>query len=183
MKRFVALAVLSVLLAASAGAFAAELIPTLSAAMQRRIDAAWQGLDRGEGTTVWQQRTSLPFPRAWPRVTTSSFYLYAAGQDLRHLSADGERDAAPWARVDVAGERQELVPLAKALTPLEIQGVRPLTAKEVALDRAYREAAAHGAATYESQRDYYCAWLGMNGVIAAAIRPQHEAFIRWLGCK
>ncbi|MFC0387303.1 hypothetical protein [Muricoccus vinaceus] len=79
----------------------------------------------------------------------------------------------------------------QAVTPLGIQGVRPMAAEERALAAreaeidtllAARSEALPGPEAAALVRAFHCGWQRRQGVIAAAVLHGHRAFAGWLGC-
>ena len=163
--------------------FSDEPVSKISTATQTKIDTEWKKIDQGNKDIIWQYRVSLPFPADWPSKGTDYYYIYANGQDIRHMIADGELIARPWAKIEVSPTDQKLIILSTKLKKIGIQGVRPLKGEDVRSYRARQKSVKQGDTTYETQKKYYCWWLGNNGVIADIIRPHHEAFFKWLECK
>ena len=142
-------------------------------------------------------RVAPPLPSSWPPQgpTTLVFHVYAAAFDPS--LADGERVQSTWALATLppgAGEAS-LRTLRQPTRVLGIQGVRPLKAgeqaalslarrdrAEEALLRLAREGRADGPEAADV-RDYYCAWLSVNGVIAGELKDASPAFFAWLGCR
>ena len=152
----------------AAGAAGTKISPEIIS----KIETQWKKVDTGD--ISWRYIISPPFPVNWPEKDQQYFYVYAAGQDIRKMIADGEYTAAPWARIESSSSGQKLVILSKKLKNIGIQGVRPLT------DEESKIAAKQSGGI---QKDYYCLWIKNNGVIAEKIKPSHESFFRWLECK
>lgn len=163
--------------------FSAEPVSRINSSVWSKIEDEWKKINSERNDVVWQYRVSLPFPADWPYKGVEFYYVYAAGQDLRNMIADGELIAGPWARIEITPNGQNFVVLTKKLKKIGIQGVRPLNSKEVDLNHAQNESPKVGYANYESNKKYYCWWIGANGVIADAVRPYHEAFFKSLECK
>ena len=170
------------------------------------LDAQWEkvkpvvpirpGEDPGRGV-FWEYRNSPPFPSRWPPDSSLQliYYVYAAGLSPHRL-LDGEYVAAPWGLVEVdprgSGE-PKFRPLSEKMREIGIQGVRPLTLEETAI--LQKEAAVGVCLTSITSlndtnekdlrmlHDYFCTWCQFNGHIVREIRPAHEQFFRWLGCK
>jgi len=72
----------------------------------------------------------------------------------------------------------------QAVTPLGIQGVRPMAAREAEIDTllAARSEALPGPEAAALVRAFHCGWQRRQGVIAAAVLHGHRAFAGWLGC-
>ena len=170
------------------------------------VDVQWKKIEPavsirpGEDPALgvfWRYRISPPFPSRWPPDGSLQliYYAYAAGLSPRRL-VDGEYVAAPWGRVEVdprgSGE-PKFRRLSEKLREIGIQGVRPLTPEEMAIFQKEASAEAYLATvtsltdTNEKDlrmlRDYFCMWCQFNGHIVREIRPAHEKFFRWLGCK
>lgn len=157
----------------------------ISAAIKSEIDSEWKKIDKGAALLVWQYRTSPPFPAHWPQNDIDYSYVYAAGRDVERMTPDGETASAPWARIEasVSGAGQRLVVLSKKIERIGVQGVRPLRPEEARISGELADAAAIDRAEYKSQKGYYCSWIGNNGLVAKTIIPNHEAFVKWLGCR
>jgi hypothetical protein len=170
------------------------------------LDAQWKnikpvvavqpGEDPGRGV-FWEYRISPPFPSHWPADGSLQliYYVYAAGSSPRRL-IDGEYYAAPWGRVQVDPRGTggpKFKPLSKNLKEIGIQGVKPLTKEEAAFFEKGAAAEAYLATLTslpdENEKDvlmlrqYYCPWCRFNELFVREIRPAHEQFFRWLGCK
>ena len=142
------------------------------------VEAAWAGL--GEAVRGWMPALSPPLPSSWP--PDGRVRRYAFAYRPRPGLADGAEVAAPWAIVE-----REVTVLDRTLTPLGIQGVRPLRAEEIALAERDAEVAAllagpPDAAGAALVRAFHCGWAGRQGVIARDILARHPDFAAWLGC-
>lgn len=130
---------------------------------------------KGPGV-MWRYRVAPPLPSEWPMTATSTtvYWVYAAGLDLD--LHDGERVAAPWARVDVKADgTKTLTVVSKALEVIGTQGVQPITRAEADLAAGVFRPA-RTAAEVEERRASWRLWLRYNGVIAAKLNQRHEAF-------
>ena len=170
------------------------------------LDAQWKnvkpivpirpGEDPGLGV-FWEYRISPPFPSHWPPDGSLKliYYIYAAGLSPRAL-VDGEYVAAPWGRVEVDPRGTggpKFRHLSEKLREIGIQGVRPLTQEEAAIFQKKAAAEAYLATltslTDKIEKDvrmlrqYFCTWWQFNSHIVKEIRPAHEQFFLWLGCK
>ncbi|WP_338665659.1 hypothetical protein VQH23_10875 [Pararoseomonas sp. SCSIO 73927] len=148
------------------------------------IEAAWAAL--GPAARGWSLLASPAFPVAWP--PQGSLRRYAFAYRHRPSLADGVEVAAPWAAAETGpGTLGRIISLSSELTPLGIQGVRPLSGEETRLIGREAEVARillappdeAGAALV---RAFHCNWASRNGLGARAIAPHHPAFIAWLGC-
>jgi len=145
---------------------------------------SWAAL--GRGALGWSMRVAPPLPVVWPGDGRLVRYAYA--YRLRPGLADGEEQVGPFARaIEAPGWAVRVEVLEGALTPIGIQGVRPLRQGELAIPALAAPAAAALAAPMTPDgarviRTYYCFWLGVNGVVAAQVGPRHAGFIAWLDC-
>lgn len=146
---------------------------TVPEAVVSLVRAEWPKIfpSDSKGPPFWSHRVSPGFPCSWPVKERGPlcYYAYAAAFDPQ--LADGERIAAPWARVTVERNnppKAEL--LTKAVKELGIQGVRPLKKGETEILKT-------------DSKGFYCLWAGTNGVIAAELRKIHPEFFEWLGCR
>ena len=192
---------LALLLFLLAGAGKKEVRP-VSEAFKTVLDARWSKLavPASEPTdrpgVCWSWRLSPPLPSEWPPRKESRlvYYAFAEGFDLNIM--DGVRVAAPWARLEipVSGSAPPLLtPLLDSVKELGIQGVRPISADELAksggwepIETVLGKLMAHpdeADRTRERLSAYYCFWSRNNGVISEAIRPYHEKFFDWLKCQ
>ncbi|MCR0985241.1 hypothetical protein [Roseomonas populi] len=150
------------------------------------IEAAWAAL--GPAARGWSLLVSPAFPLAWPPDGTAALRRYAFAYRQRPGLADGVEIAAPWAAADThPGAPARIIRLAADLSPLGIQGVRPLGAEETRLIGREAEVAALLAAPPDEAgaaliRAFHCNWARRQGVVARAIAPSHPAFTAWLGC-
>ena len=187
-------------------AIGGEVKLTITSDFKTLLDAQWKniepvvpirpGEDPGLGV-FWRYRISPPFPSHWPSDGSLQliYYVYAAGLSPRRL-VDGEYVAASWGRVEVdprASGGPKFMRLSEKLRELGIQGVRPLTQEETAIFQKEAVAEAYLATltslTDKNEKDvrmlrqYFCTWCQFNGHIVREIRPAHEEFFLWLGCK
>jgi hypothetical protein len=145
--------------------------------------------------TAWSQRLTPPLPIAWPPAGQGQLEVFAYAARPGDRISDGEETAAPWARIRVLAGAPKLDDLGE-LQRIGIQGVRPLSADEIAIVRSGDEAAAALARIASARtlpndasedaslvRRYFCLWRRTNGVIATALAPAHAGFFAWLGCK
>ncbi len=165
-----------------------------------RLEAEWRKIrntaeETASGPVVWSYRVSPPFPAFWPPNSSRKayYYIYAAGNYLRGGLSDGDLVAPPWARIGVSGEASEMELLSDRLRRIGVQGVRPLSGAEADV-YAQSDQTERYLLGLSSQPDdmspktqtlkkYYCIWTSHNGIIADALRPRQETFIRWLDCK
>ncbi len=194
------------LLLVSNQVIAGEAKLTMKSDFKELLDAQWKnikpvvavqpGEDPGRGV-FWEYRISPPFPSHWPPDGSLQliYYVYAGGSSPLRL-IDGEYVAAPWGRVEVdprGSGGPKFMSLSKKLKEIGIQGVKPLTKEEAAFFEKEAAAEAYLATLTslpdENEKDvrmvrqYFCAWFQFNGHIVREIRPAHEQFFRWLGCK
>lgn len=130
---------------------------------------------------LWSMRVSPAFPMTWPGPTALRRYAFAGGFDpnLR----DGERVAAPFAFVEFTAKGSTIKQTSTALSLLGTQGIEPISKAQAAVVQSIDEAdAALLAGKLESVRAGYCAWISYNGVLAAHLRPSHDAFFKALDC-
>ena len=133
---------------------------------------------------MWRFRVAPPLPSEWPMTKKSTFvrWVFAAGMDVG--LHDGERVAAPWARIDTAADgASKLTVLTKTLSSADIQGVKPISKAEADLvTGVFETSAALEAGQLAALKPSWCAWLKYNGVIAAKLEPNHAAFFTALAC-
>jgi hypothetical protein len=146
---------------------------------------AWKALARSPAPTVfWDHRVAPPLPADWPMTPTSTVvrWVYAAGRDS--TLRDGERIAAPWARIDLGPDgAPKLSTVSKALEVVDTQGVRPLSKVEAeGLKQLVDAEAALRKNDLAAVRAGYCGWISMNGAIARRLEPKHAAFFAALDC-
>lgn len=137
---------------------------------------------KGPGV-MWSFRVSPPLPSEWPMTPKSALvrWVYAAGMDLQ--LHDGERVAAPWARLDETDGAQKLTTLSTALELIGTQGVKPITREEAdVVTSVFQAGGALRAGDLAKVKPGWCAWLRYNGVIAAKLKPRHQAFFTALAC-
>jgi hypothetical protein len=149
------------------------------------VKPAWKKLSVPRDDLVWwDPRVAPPLPSEWPMTPKGTLvrWVYAAGRDM-NLS-DGERVAAPWARIDLSAEgARNLTTLSSALEPFDTQGVRPVSKAEVEVLGQLAEAEASLRKNdLDAVKAGYCAWRSMNGTIAQRIEPKHAAFFKALRC-
>ena len=166
------------------------------------LDAEWKEIQPRESLfspnpqeVIWNYSVSPPFPAHWPPDGTSQHYYYVFGTGVSPRTlADGVYIAAPWGRVEVQGAGYpKFTRLTATLVEIGIQGVRPLTQEESSVYEMKETAEgclrgltllpADTDRNVRSLREYYCSWLGHNGVAAAEIRKLHIRFFDWLGCR
>lgn len=101
------------------------------------IQREWQKIkepDSPSGPPFWNYRVSLGYPCIWPVKGSVSLCYYAFAYAFDPQVADGERIAAPWARIVVdPAEKNDLTIefLSKEINKIGIQGMRPLKAEEM----------------------------------------------------
>lgn len=157
---------------------------------------ARQSLDSGDlsNPTGWSYQVTPGFPQVWDRADGHLCY-YAFGYGFSPRLMDAMSISSPWARVVVATATPEAA-LVEATEPprvLGIQGSKPLSSGEQEiyamadfvesrLSAIKPEDKAPGSATADADivRSFYLLWLEHNAVVAAAIRPLHEDFCRWV---
>jgi hypothetical protein len=171
----------------------------MSDSFKALLDAGWSELSvpaspPGERPGVsWSWRLSPPFPSEWPPREESRivYYAFAEGFDLSVM--DGVRVGAPWLRLEVpvSGHAPPvLIPMRGSVEELGIQGVRPLSAAEVAesggsesigtlLGSLMARPGEPGDARVRLSACYGF-WTRNNGVIAQAIAPLYRDFFDWL---
>jgi hypothetical protein len=143
----------------------------------------------------WDSRVSVPIPARWPPEGNRPVlrYLYATCFDPQ--IADGIRVAAPWGCIEYYGGDEDsprFVRLSESVREIGIQGVRPLSVKELAIyeNGAMAESFVESLNRLPGEndpgtpalREYYRTWCGHNGVIQQEIAYRHEPFFRWVGC-
>jgi hypothetical protein len=163
--------------------------------VQAQVAARAQELGRGILPPGASPRVALPVPARWPPAgpTELVFHVYAVGFDpsLR----DGEIVLSTWALATLTpgASVADVRPLRRPTRELGVQGVRPLRAEEraalarrataeSALRRLAREGRTPGGADADEVRRYACAWLAMNGTIAAELKASVPAYFAWLAC-
>ncbi|MER2563762.1 MAG: hypothetical protein ABTQ32_23735 [Myxococcaceae bacterium] len=133
---------------------------------------------------MWSYRLTPPMPSEWPMTPKSTLvrWVFAAGMDVG--LRDGERVAAPWGRVDVSADgTATFTAVSKSLEGNDIQGVRPITKAEADVVRqVFETSEALRAGDLAAVKEPWCRWLRYNGVIAAKLKPKHEAFFTALAC-
>ena len=172
-------------------------VDSLSKAIAAMAQAEWSRRDpAADAMTGWALRITVPIPEAWPvgEGTTITWYLYAAAVDPATL-ADGERIAAPWGRIThklASSDAPVFKRVAAGLTSLGTQGVKPLSAADVACQPATSPEAVHRslfalATTWAGQAaltrdtlESYRLWQRQNGVIATAVLPRRSAIAQAL---
>ena len=167
---------------------------SLSEAIQAQLASAWQQMPATAGASrspcAWQAATTLAFPEPWPPHAGMALTIYAYATGFAPDIADGVQVAAPWGllHVDPVSETVRFERLSADLVPLGIQGVRPMSPHALQAPAhdgipALWQAARQGhvePANAAAIRAAYREWLEGNGVIAASLRPRHEAFFAWL---
>lgn len=200
--RILTCAVLALLLVLLTAGDDRKEVQRVSEAFKSILDARWSKLSVPKSPpsdrpgVSWSWRLSPPFPSEWPPRKESRFiyYAFAEGFDLNIM--DGVRIGALWAKLEVpvSGDTPPvLTSLLDAVKELGVQGVRPLSAEEMAksggsepIESALGDLMAHpdqACDTRERISAYYCFWSRNNGVISEAIRPRHEKFFDWLKCQ
>jgi hypothetical protein len=140
----------------------------------------------------WAIRASLPMPHAWPPTEASlvdvSVYAYSFSG-----IADGERQAAPFARAVVhagSGALVRLESLGTGFREVGVQSVQPVppafwTAVDASVQRLL-EAVLSGALPSEAAaaeiRAGYCAVFRFNSLQGKEQRDLYPAFFTWLAC-
>lgn len=155
-------------------------------ALEQALLPFWKRLPDRAG---WRMMMSPAFPLVWPAPDARSTVVhYAFAMRLDPAVADGAEMTAPWARtlLDADGVIH-VEQLSPHLNPLGMQGVRPLRSEEIALAGREEEAAERLLAGGEQAtgglvREVTCGWIGRQGVVASAITPRHQSFMRWLDC-
>lgn len=151
--------------------------------MQAKIEKKWTEVAKGNQDIYWEYVVTPGFPAKWPddKDKTEYYYVYARGRDIKGGLIDAERVSMPWARIEVSPGAQRFVKMSEGIEKIGVQGVRPLNKDEVKIIDEHKKRRRQGGSLY--QKDYYCFWLSTNGVIAENIRPRHENFFNWLGCR
>lgn len=130
----------------------------------------------------WDLRLTPALPAQWPPTSNSApvvRYAYGAAFDP---SIHGERNSAPFAMVEIAGDgATKVTQLTKALEQLEIQGVRPITKGEAELQSGDLIAPAR-AGQMSSLRVPWCTWKRNHGVVSKHLEQKHAAFFEALQC-
>lgn len=158
--------------------------------LEALIDPAWKEVELASTATKqgpglsWDYRVSPPFPSEWPMTSKSTLvrWVYATAMDMS--ISDGQRVAGAWARIDVAADgTAKLTPASKTLEGNDIQGIKPLMPQQLEqLKKVYDTGDALRANDLSATKPSWCAWLRYNGVIAAKLKPKHEAFFKALAC-
>jgi len=171
--------------------------------MRSLIETEWKQTRQEPGKSpsdgpgrFWDLRVSVPIPARWPPEGSRQVvrYLYATCFDPQ--IADGIRVAAPWGRIEYSGGEEGLprfVRLLETVREIGIQGVRPLSGKELAVyeNGAMAESVLESLERLPGEndpgtsalREYYRTWNGNNGVIGKELFRLHEMFFRWAGCR
>lgn len=153
------------------------------------VEPAWAKLSKPSTTTkppgvMWRFRVAPPLPSEWPMTAKSTLvrWVFAAGMDVG--LHDGERVAAPWARIDTAADgTSKLTVVTKTLDGADIQGVKPISKAEAELvTGVFQTGEALKAGDVAALKPSWCAWLQYNGVIAAKLKPNHQSFFTALAC-
>jgi hypothetical protein len=149
------------------------------------LKPAWKAMPTETKPTVfWDYRVAPPLPSEWPMAPRSTLvrWVYGAGRDV-NLS-DGERIAAPWARLDVGADGAlTLTTLSKRLDVIGTQGVRPVSKDDAETVRRVHQADdALRKNDLAQVRAGYCLWRSWNGAIAGHLEAKHAAFFAALDC-
>jgi hypothetical protein len=153
------------------------------------LDPLWKATGKPDAPAPpgvsWRYSLTPPLPAAWPLEADGTVvtYVYASGFDAQ--LRDGERIAAPWARIDQRrGVKARVSRLAGRLEIVGVQGVRPITRDEAALQqKAFDTADALRRGQLDALAGPWCAWLRAHGTIADRLRPLHPAFFGALPCQ
>lgn len=153
-----------------------------------------QALEVPSDTIGWSYRFTPPFPLVWPPAATAGVVYYGIPYGLApgRLS-DGEHVGEAWVKVElVSGQAPRVLVLREMIQPLGIQGVRPLSEKELRLEREHAQGPQHVAtltglrADTDSQaiqiRGYYCSWVRHNHLTAKRLAAVHSDFFTWIAC-
>lgn len=149
------------------------------------LKPAWKAMPTSAKPGLfWDYRVAPPLPSEWPMTPKSTLvrWVYGAGRDLD--LRDGERIAAPWARIDVGVDGvPTLTTLSKRLDVIDTQGVRPVSKADAeAVRRVYEADDALRKNDLAQVRAGYCLWRSWNGVIARQLEAKHAAFFAALQC-
>jgi hypothetical protein len=153
------------------------------------VEPAWAKVEKPSTKApppgvMWRFRVAPPLPTEWPMTAKSALvrWVFAAGMEVG--LHDGERVAAPWARIDTTADgASKLTVLTKTLDGNDIQGVKPISKAEADLVGGVCQASeALEAGDLALVKPSWCAWLKHNGVIAAKLKPNHQAFFTALAC-
>jgi len=176
-------------LALIAASFLLRVLPACAQTIAPPPEAAflplWHDLPQQAG---WQMLVSPPFPAAWPPPSGGNVMRYAFAMRLDPAIADGVEMAAPWSKSTLSASGEIVVErLSHQLRSLGIQGVRPLQGTEIVLANREQEVtrlllAGGTSATSDVVRNFTCAWISRQSVVAAAITPLHPDFVAWLAC-
>jgi hypothetical protein len=144
-------------------------------------------------SVAWVYRMTPPLPTAWPPTQHSGVAYYGYPYGFSMGLRDGEWIAQPWVKIEVSarGQPQKTL-LQNEIRTLEVQGVRPLAAKEIQRFESSKSAPDDLANLQQlppntdpqaaTIRGYYCSWIQTNGVIAQHLENTHTAFFAWLAC-
>jgi hypothetical protein len=153
--------------------------------VQPALDVTWRTLDSRD-EIGWSAARTPFFPNEWPTTpnTVWTSLVYAYGNDPASGLADGQRVAAPWARVEILAEAQtaHVIKLRDSLIDSgDVQGMRPLGQKEIETITPAGDIIGPpdlAAANAEALRRYYAFWLRNHGAICRTLAIP-EGFLRW----
>lgn len=146
------------------------------------------------GAIAWNFRVTPPFPAQWPPDPERKVVYHAYPEGAVLHGGDCLVVGKPWASIIAsAGSESAIRILRHSIAELGPQGFRPLSSEEVAVARAstagpmrLRELSSIPSAGSDDARvvrDYYCGWIGGNGVIASQLESRHGDFFSWLDCR
>lgn len=169
--------------------------PESLAALGRLWEAVEAELPGGAPPFLWKTTRTPALPLEWPPDGDTVWVRYEAayGFDPTTIS-DGVRVAAPFARLvlDREGGIARVEAMPGPPRELGVQGVVPTKRPSGAIDGDWEEAVVARAAALDrlpeegsrqagELRAFVGAWVYRNGVLANAVRAEHEPFLVWVG--
>ncbi|MFO0599470.1 MAG: hypothetical protein U0228_29460 [Myxococcaceae bacterium] len=152
-----------------------------------QLEAIWKTLKPDTAAAKvpisWSWRLTPAIPAEWPAKPPATVvrYAYAVAMDIS--ISDGERNSAPFARLEIAPDgTTKVTALVKTLGPSEIQGVKPITREEAAKQSGDGVDVAR-AGSLEKLNELWCTWRRYHGVVGSKLEPMHQAFFAALACK
>ena len=163
------------------------------------LTSLWKEVEKrlpgGPPPFLWKTVRTPALPLEWPPDADTVWVRYEAayGFDPTTIS-DGVRVAAPFARLvlDRNGEIVRVEPLPGRPRELGVQGVVPMKRPSGAIDGDWEQSVVARAAALErvpaegskeagELRTFVSSWVYRNGVLASAVRAEHEPFLDWVG--
>ena len=165
------------------------------------VESEWRRLksqppaDKSVPGFAWAYRFTPAFPLVWPPTSRGGVVYYGVPYGLAAgRVSDGEYVGEAWVKVEVvSGGSARVSVLSKKIQTLGIQGVHPLGADEIRVEREHAQGPEHLAALTRLPlagdprtpqiRSYYCSWARHQALFAKYLATAYQSdFFSWLAC-